>query len=124
MSKALENKVIIKRRFAYEKLVEKEQNVLSKAAALIAAAYSKFNLERVQIVEFESLTGAVYLGMHEPDGTILLARSQLENIKFCLKTLIHECAHDKSDEDLSFAHTTALEDLWADVMELYLEPVG
>lgn len=96
---ALKNAVT--KRYSAEEIAPEEWAILDKAMELVKIGVPSLGLEHVQVVEF----GDTNLRGRYDNGTALIRRVELKDLRTALFVLIHECSHAAGDDgSQSFEH--------------------
>jgi hypothetical protein len=97
-------------------LSAEEQAVYNRARDLLSMVYSEGNRLNYRVVDFRSDN---LMGLYSPAGkTISVSRKCLDSVTHCLRTLIHEAAHEASGEgDGTLGHQAKTEELWSNLTE-------
>ena len=102
--------------YAMHELSAEEQAVYNRARDLLSMVYSEGNRINHRVVDFRSDN---LIGLYSPAGkTVSVSRKCLDSVTHCLRTLIHEAAHEASGEgDGTIGHQAEIEELWSNLTE-------
>lgn len=102
--------------YAMHELSAEEQAVYNRARDLLSMVYPSGNGADYRVVDFRS--GHIE-GLYNRTGkAISVSRKCLDSVTHCLRTLIHEAAHEASgDGDGTIGHQAKIEELWSNLTE-------
>ena len=102
--------------YAMHELSAEEQAVYNRARDLLFMVYPADNGADYHVVDFRS--GNIE-GLYNRTGkAISVSRKCLDSVAHCLRTLIHEAAHEASGEgDGTLGHQAKIEELWSNLTE-------
>jgi len=102
--------------YAMHELSAEEQAVYNRARDLLSRVYPANNGIDYHVVDFRSDN---IEGLYNRAGkAISVSRKCLDSVTHCLRTLIHEAAHEASGEgDGTIGHQSKIEELWSNLTE-------
>jgi hypothetical protein len=102
--------------YAMHELSAEEQAVYNRARDLLSMVYPPGNGADYLVVDFRS--GNIEGLYNRAGGAISVSRKCLDSVAHCLRTLIHEAAHEASgDGDGTIGHQSKIEELWSNLTE-------
>lgn len=109
--------------YTMHELSAEEQAVYNRARDLLAVVYRPGSGAGYRVVDFRS--GNIEGLYHRTCKTISVSRKCLDSVTHCLRTLIHEAAHEASGAgDGTLGHQEKIEELWSNLTEKLIHDEG